>query len=90
MNKEIISRMRTVKLVTGTNRYSKKEVVPVFGKLPTKKRVWLEDFGWISDWGTLIGLRDATVENASTNNFNIQNFPFVIIDSKEYLRGFDY
>lgn len=90
MNKNIINKRRAVKLVTGTNRYSKKEVVPVFGKLPTKERVWLEDFGWISDWGTLVGLRDVTVEITPINNFNIQNFPFVIIDSKEYLRGFDY
>lgn len=85
--KELIGRKKTVKLVTGLNRYSKKQTIPVLGKLPSKK---IREGRNYSDWGLDLGLRNEEITYKKIEEIKLESYDLFMIDGILYLKGIDY
>jgi hypothetical protein len=73
---EIFGKYKTVTIVTGLNYYSKKESIPVIGKLPSKKQ---DGEHGSSAWGTFLGLRNETKKKIAKKDFDLADYSCILV-----------
>ena len=93
MKKTLLEKKRTVKLITGSNYYSRQETIPVLGALPSKEVKYIGEPGEkvsCSKWGLLLNLTNEHIKQISTDSFSIFDYDCIIVDGAKLLRNIDY
>lgn len=83
---DLLKSKRTVKIVKGTDQNGLIKEVPVMGLIPSKKK----NRNGISEYDTLIGLSNEVVMIVPVSSFDIQNYPYIIVENEIFEKHKNY